>query len=156
MKAKDGVVDRLNAILTIDLTAINQYFIQSEMVRNWGFLRMAEHLRESSMDEMRDAQKLVRHILYLEGLPNLQRLGSVQIGESVEENLQLDLASEMLALETLSEAIAHCEQAGDFGTREILEDMVREEEEHVDWLETQQETIRQVGISHYLAQNMRE
>ncbi len=156
MKAKDGVVDRLNAVLTIDLTAINQYFIQSEMVRNWGFLRMAEHLRESSMDEMRDAQKLVRHILYLEGLPNLQRLGSVQIGESVEENLQLDLASEMLALETLSEAIAHCEQAGDFGTREILEDMVREEEEHVDWLETQQETIRQVGISHYLAQNMRE
>ncbi len=156
MKAKDGVVDRLNAILTIDLTAINQYFIQSEMVRNWGFLRMAEHLRESSMDEMRDAQKLVRHILYLEGLPNLQRLGSVQIGESVEENLQLDLASEMLALETLSEAIAHCEQVGDFGTREILEDMIREEEEHVDWLETQQETIRQVGISHYLAQNIRD
>ena len=156
MKAKDGVVDRLNGILTIDLTAINQYFIQSEMVRNWGFLRMAEHLRESSMDEMRDTQKLVRHILYLEGLPNLQRLGSVQIGESVEENLQLDLASEMLALETLSEAVAHCEQVGDFGTREILEDMIREEEEHVDWLETQQETIRQVGISHYLAQNIRD
>ncbi len=156
MKAREGIVDRLNELLTIDLTAINQYFIQSEMVRNWGFLRTAEKMREASMDEMRDAQKLVRHILYLEGLPNLQRLGPIKIGESVEENLQLDLESEMSALETLAEAIAHCEQVGDFGTREILEDMVREEEEHVDWLETQQETIRQVGTEHYLAQNIRE
>ncbi len=156
MRAKEGVVDRLNAILTIDLTAINQYFVQSEMVRNWGFQRTAEHLREASMGEMRDAQRIVRHILYLEGLPNLQRLGSVKIGESVEENLQLDLEAEVAALETLSEAIAHCEQVGDFGTREILEEMVRDEEEHVDWLETQQETIRQVGIEHYLAQNIRD
>ena len=156
MRAKEGVVDRLNAILTIDLTAINQYFVQSEMVRNWGFERSAEKLREASMDEMRDAQKLVRHILYLEGLPNLQRLGPIKIGESVAENLQLDLETEVSALETLAETITHCEQVGDFGTREILEDMVREEEEHVDWLETQQETIRQVGIEHYLAQNIRE
>ena len=156
MKAREGIVDRLNELLTIDLTAINQYFIQSEIVRNWGFLRTAEKMREASMDEMRDAQKLVRHILYLEGLPNLQRLGPIKIGESVEENLQLDLESEMSALETLAEAIAHCEQVGDFGTREILEDMVREEEEHVDWLETQQEIIRQVGTEHYLAQNIRE
>ena len=156
MKAREGVVDRLNAILTIDLTAINQYFVQSEMVRNWGFQRTAERLREVSMDEMRDAQRLVQHILYLEGLPNLQRLGSIKVGESVAENLQLDLDSEVSALETLAEVIAHCEQVGDFGTREILEDMVREEEEHVDWLETQQETIRQVGIEHYLAQNIRE
>ena len=156
MKARDGVVDRLNTILTIDLTAINQYFVQSEMVRNWGFQRTAEKLREVSMGEMRDAQTIVRHILYLEGLPNLQRLGQIRIGESVEENLQVDLESEMAVLETLSEAIAHCERVGDFGTREMLEDMVREEEEHIDWLETQQETIRQVGIEHYLAQNIRE
>ena len=156
MKAREGVVDRLNELLTIDLTAINQYFVQSEMVRNWGFERTAEKLRDLSMDEMRDAQKLVRHVLYLEGLPNLQRLGPIKIGESVAENLQLDLESEMSALETLAEAIAHCEQVGDFGTREILEDMVREEEEHVDWLETQQEIIRQVGTEHYLAQNIRE
>ena len=156
MKAREGVIDRLNAILTIDLTAINQYFVQSEMVRNWGFQRTAEKLRDVSMDEMRDAQRLVRHILYLEGLPNLQRLGSIRVSESVAENLQLALDSEMSALETLAEAIAHCEQVGDFGTREILEDMVREEEEHVDWLETQQETIRQVGIEHYLAQHIRE
>ena len=156
MKAKEGVVERLNTILTIDLTAINQYFLQSEMVRNWGFLRTADKLREVSLDEMRDAQTLVRHILYLEGLPNVQRLGAVKIGESVEENLGLGLEAEKAALETLTEAIVHCERVGDFGTREILEDMVREEEEHVDWLETQQETIRQVGIEHYLAQNIRE
>ena len=156
MRAKEGVVDRLNAILTIDLTAINQYFVQSEMVRNWGFHRTADHLRESSFGEMRDAQTIVRHILYLEGLPNLQRMGAVKVGESVEENLQLDLESEVEALETLSEAIAHCEQVGDFGTREILEEMVRDEEAHIDWLETQQETIRQIGIEHYLAQNIRE
>ena len=156
MRAKEGVIDRLNAILTIDLTAINQYFVQSEMVRNWGFQRTAEHLRESSFGEMRDAQQLVRHILYLDGLPNLQRMGQIKVGESVEENLQLDLESEIEALEALTEAIAHCEQVGDFGTREILEEMVRDEEEHVDWLETQQETIRQIGIEHYLAQNVRE
>ena len=156
MKAKEGVVERLNAILTVDLTAINQYFVQSEMARNWGFARIAEKFREFSMGEMRDAQAIVRHILYLDGLPNLQRLGAVKIGESVEENLRLDLASETDALETLTEAVAHCERVGDVGTREILEDIVRDEEEHVDWLETQIETIRQVGVENYLAQNMRE
>ena len=156
MKAKEGVVERLNAILTVDLTAINQYFVQSEMARNWGFARIAEKFRDFSMGEMRDAQAIVRHVLYLDGLPNLQRLGAVKIGESVEENLRLDLASETDALEALTEAVAHCERVGDVGTREMLEDMVRDEEEHVDWLETQIETIRQVGVENYLAQNMRE
>ena len=156
MKAKEGVVERLNAILTVDLTAINQYFVQAEMARNWGFARVAEKFREFSMGEMRDAQAIVRRILYLDGLPNLQRLGAVKVGESVEEDLQLDLASETEALETITEAVAHCERVGDVGTREMLEDMAREEEEHVDWLETQIETIRQVGVEHYLAQNMRE
>ena len=156
MKAKEGVVERLNAILTVDLTAINQYFVQAEMARNWGFARVAEKFREFSMGEMRDAQAIVRRILYLDGLPNLQRLGAVKVGESVEEDLQLDLASETEALETITEAVAHCERVGDVGTREMLEDMAREEEEHVDWLETQIETIRQVGVERYLAQNMRE
>ena len=156
MKAKEGVVERLNAILTVDLTAINQYFVQAEMARNWGFARVAEKFREFSMGEMRDAQAIVRRILYLDGLPNLQRLGAVKVGESVEEDLQLDLASETEALETIEEAVAHCERVGDVGTREMLEDMAREEEEHVDWLETQIETIRQVGVERYLAQNMRE
>ena len=156
MKAKEGVVERLNAILTADLTAINQYFVQAEMARNWGFARIAEQFREFSMGEMRDAQAVVRRVLYLEGLPNLQRLGAVKVGESVEENLHLDLASESEVIEMLTEAVAHCERVGDVGTREMLEDMARDEEEHVDWLETQIETIRQVGVEHYLAQSIRE
>lgn len=156
MQAKEGVVERLNAILTIDLTAINQYFIHSEMARNWGFERTAEHLRELSLGEMRDAQSVVRHILFLEGLPNLQRLGQVKVGESIAEDLQLDLAMEMETVDALREAIAHCESVGDYGTREMLEDMLHDEESHVDWLETQHELIRQVGAEHYLAQNIRE
>ncbi len=156
MQAKEGVIDRLNGILTNDLTAINQYFVQSEIVRNWGFQRVAEKLKDLSMGEMKDAQTVMRHILYLEGLPNVQRIGQVKIGLSVHEDLQLDLETEVAALEMLSEAVAHCERVGDFGTRELLEDMVRDEEEHVDWFETQMETIKQVGIEHYLAQNIRD
>ncbi len=156
MQAKEGVIDRLNGILTNDLTAINQYFVQAEMVRNWGFQRVAEKLKDLSMGEMRDAQTLMRHILYLEGLPNVQRLGQIKIGQSVHEDLQVDLETEVTALEMLSEAVAHCERVGDFGTRELLEDMVRDEEEHIDWIETQMETISQVGIEHYLAQNIRD
>ena len=156
MRAKDGVVERLNAVLTIDLTAINQYFAQSEIVRNWGFPRVAEKFYEMSLGEMKDAQKIIRHILFLDGLPNVQRMGQVRIGESVEEDLRLDLDAEIGALEALSEAAAHCETVGDFGTRELLEGMIREEEEHIDWIETQLETIRQVGVEHYLAQSMRD
>ncbi len=156
MQAKEGVLDRLNAVLMNDLTAINQYFAQSEIVRNWGFESAAEKLRELSLGEMRDAQRVIRHILFLEGLPNLQRLGQIKIGETVEENLRLDLESERQALETLSEAIAHCERVGEFGARKILEEMLRDEEEHIDWIETQLELIRQVGPEHYLAQSIRE
>ena len=156
MQAKEGVIDRLNAVLTNDLTAIHQYFAQAEIVRNWGFQRVAEKLNDLSMDEMRDAQKLMRQILYLEGLPNVQRLGQIKIGQSVHEDLQVDLDTEVAALETLREAVAHCQRVGDVGTRELLEDMVRDEEEHIDWFETQMETIKQVGIEHYLAQNIRD
>jgi bacterioferritin len=154
MKPKEGVVDRLNEILTIDLTAVNQYFVQAEMVRNWGFERLFKELRELSFGEMKDSQTLVRHILYLEGLPNLQRLGNVKVGESVEEDLRLDLESEVAAVNALAEAIRHCTEVGDFTTRDILEEMIRDEEEHVDWLETQLETIAQVGIANYLAQQI--
>lgn len=156
MQAKEGVVERLNAILTIDLTAINQYFIHSEMARNWGFQRVADHLRELSMGEMQDAQNVVRHILFLGGLPNLQRLGQVKVGESIVEDLELDLTMELETVDALREAIAHCESVGDYGTREMLDDMLSDEETHVDWLETQHELIRQVGVEHYLAQNIRE
>ena len=156
MQAKEGVVEKLNAILTIDLTAINQYFIHSEMARNWGFQRVADHLRELSMGEMQDAQNVVRHILFLGGLPNLQRLGQVKVGESIVEDLELDLTMELETVDALREAIAHCESVGDYGTREMLDDMLSDEETHVDWLETQHELIRQVGVEHYLAQNIRE
>ena len=155
MKAKDGVVERLNNILTIDLTAINQYFVQAEMCKNWGFERIYEHFRSSSMEEMQDAQHLIRHILYLEGVPNLQRLNQVMVGESVQEDLDLDLQAERAAVETLTEAIAHCASVGDFTTRSILEQMVRSEEEHIDWLETQLETINIIGIDLYLNQQIR-
>ena len=156
MQAKEGVVEKLNTILTIDLTAINQYFIHSEMARNWGFQRVADHLRELSMGEMQYAQNVVRHILFLGGLPNLQRLGQVKVGESIVEDLELDLTMELETVDALREAIAHCESVGDYGTREMLDDMLSDEETHVDWLETQHELIRQVGAEHYLAQNIRE
>ena len=157
MKAKAGVVDRLNKILTIDLTAINQYFVQAEMCKNWGFNRMAHSLRSVSFDEMKDSQHLIEHILYLEGVvANLQRLNQVKVGESVLEDLQLDLESEKEAVEVLTEAITHCVQVEDYTTRSLLEGMVRSEEEHIDWLETQLETINIVGLELYLNQQIHE
>jgi bacterioferritin len=156
MKAKEGVLDRLNTILTNDLTAINQYFLQAEMIDNWGYDRLHHKIYEISIDEMKDAKRIIQHILYLEGLPNMQRLGPVRAGETALEHLQLDLELEQQNVTTLTEAIAHCAQVGDFTTRGILEDMVREEEEHIDWLETQLETARQIGTENYLAQQIKE
>jgi bacterioferritin len=155
VKAKEGVVERLNTILTNELTAINQYFIHAEMCRNWGYERLYEKLRAFSIDEMKDAQRVIEHILYLEGVPNLQRLGTVQVGENTAEHLQLDASQEQEAVVVFGEAITHCAQVGDFTTRGILEEMVRDEEEHLDWLETQAETIRQIGVENYLAQQLR-
>ena len=154
MKAKEGVVERLNNILTIELTAINQYFIHSEMANNWGFPGVGNLFRSNSMSEMEDAQHLIRHILYLEGLPNLQRLNEVQVGESIKEDLELNLEAEKGAVEALAEAITHCASVGDYTTRNILEGMIREEEEHVDTLETQLEIINHVGIELYLNQQI--
>ena len=154
MQAKEGVVERLNNLLTVELTAINQYFIHSEMASNWGFQRVAHLFRSNSMSEMEDAQHLIRHILYLEGLPNLQRLNQIQVGESVKEDLELNLESEKGAVDTLAEAIAHCASVGDFTTRSILEGMIREEEEHIDTLETQLEIINQIGVELYLNQQI--
>ncbi len=156
MRAKEGVVERLNNILTIDLTAINQYFIHSEMCKNWGFNRMAHSLRSNSFEEMKDAQNLIQHVLYLEGIPNLQRLNQVKVGESVLEDLQLDLQSEKEAVEILTEAITHCVRVEDYTTRGLLEGMVRSEEEHIDWLETQLETINTIGLELYLNQQIHE
>jgi bacterioferritin len=154
MQAKPGVIERLNNILTIELTAVNQYFLQAEMCRNWGYERLYEKLRDLSMGEMKDAQEMVRYILFLEGVPNLQRLNDVRVGESVLEHLQLNVDSELNILNVLTEAISHCQGVEDYATRGMLEMMARDEQEHVDWLETQLESIRQIGIENYLSQQL--
>ena len=155
MKAKEGVVERLNNLLTIELTAINQYFIHSEMANNWGFPGVGNLFRANSMSEMEDAQHLIRHILYLEGLPNLQRLNELQVGESIREDLELNLEAEKNAVDVLAEGITHCASVGDYTTRSILEGMIREEEEHVDRLETELEVINTIGIDLYLNRQIR-
>ena len=154
MQAKDGVIDHLNNLLTIELTAINQYFIQAEMCKNWGLERLYKRFRAVSMEEMEDAQHLIQHILYLEGVPNLQRLNQVMVGETVMEDFELDLQAELNAVEALRAAIAHCEQVQDYTTRNIFTEMIRSEEEHVDWLETQLETVKLIGIELYLNQQI--
>jgi bacterioferritin len=154
MKAKKGVVDFLNKILTNELTAINQYFLHGEMCGNWGYELLHNEIRKHAIDEMKHAEQIIEHILYLEGFPNLQRLGTLNIGEKVPEQLKSDLALEREAVILLTEAIAHCANVGDFTTRSKLEGIVASEEEHVDWIETQLETIKQVGVENYLAQHM--
>jgi len=154
MKAKKGVVDFLNKILTNELTAINQYFLHAEMCGNWGYEQLHNEIRKHAIDEMNHAEELIEHILYLEGFPNLQRLGTLKIGESVPEQLKSDLALEGEAIKLLTEAITHCAGVGDYTTRAKLETVVKSEEEHVDWIETQLETIKQVGVENYLAQHI--
>lgn len=156
MQAKPGVIERLNTILTIELTAINQYFVQAEMCRNWGYERLYEKFRNSSMEEMKDTPAIISHILYLEGVPNMQRLNQVRVGENVLEHLQLDLQLEMEVVEALGEAITHCTNVGDYTTRGMFETMIASEEEHVDWIENQLEAINQIGIELYLSQQLKE
>jgi bacterioferritin len=154
MQGDDDIIELLNEVLTGELTAINQYFLHAKMCDNWGYKRLGEKVRDESIEEMKHAEALVERILYLEGVPNLQRLGTLRIGETVLEQLQSDLAVEQDALERLRDGIALCLTKGDHGSRELLESILTDEEEHVDWLETQLETIRQIGIEHYLAQHL--
>ena len=156
MKAKEGVVDFLNKLLTNELTAINQYFIHGEMCENWGYDRLYHKVREHAIDEMKHAEEVIEHILYLEGLPNMQRLGAISVGETVSEQFKVDLKLEMENVALLREAITHCAKVGDYTTRHKLEDIVKSEEEHVDWLETQQETIKQVGLENYLSEQIKK
>ena len=156
MKAKEGVVEYLNAILTNELTAINQYFLHAEMCENWGYKRLYHKIRAESIDEMKHAEELIEHILYLEGVPNVQRLHPIEIGETVLEQLELDLKREQSAVTLLNEAIGHCAKVGDNATRDKLEDMLESEEGHVDFIETQLETIKQIGIQHYLSQQIKD
>ncbi len=154
MRGNETVIELLNDVLTAELTAINQYFIDAKMCANWGYKRLADHIRKDSIDEMGDAEKLIDRILYLEGMPNLQRLGSVRVGESVPEKLALALTLETDAIDRLNRGIPVCMEHGDHGSRELLELILAGEEEHADWLETQLGLLAQVGEAHYLAQQI--
>jgi bacterioferritin len=155
MHGNEQVIELLNEVLTAELTAVNQYFLDAKMLSNWGYERLGEKFREESIDEMKDADELVERILYLEGMPNLQRLDTVRVGETAPEKLSLALELEVAAIERLNNGIALCVTNGDNGSRELLEGILEGEEEHADWLESQLELIRQVGEAHYLAQQIR-
>ncbi|MBI4401312.1 MAG: bacterioferritin [Nitrospirae bacterium] len=156
MKAKEGVIDLLNKILTAELTAINQFFVHGKMCENWGYERLHHKIRARSFDEMKDAEELIDHILYLEGVPNMQRLGTVHVGETVPEQFKADLKAEQDMVKLLTEAIGHCAKVGDYTTRHKLEDMVKDEEEHINWIETQLDTIKQVGLENYLSEQIKK
>ena len=156
MRRDNNIVELLNDVLTSELTSINQYFVDAKMLANWGYERLAEKLRDESISDMKDADELIGRILFLEGVPNLQRLGTLQVGEDVAEKLQAALSLEYESIERLNNGIAACVAAGDNGTRELLDDILEEEEEFTGWLETQHELIRQVGDAHYLAQQIHD
>lgn len=149
MKGDAQVIAYLNRCLVNELTAINQYFLHARMFKNWGLNKLNEHEYHESIDEMKHADMLIERILFLEGLPNLQDLNKIYIGENVEEILRCDLRLEQQAHPDLKAAIAHSEQVGDYGSRELFEKILASEEEHIDWLETQLELIQRIGLQNY-------
>ena len=157
MKALDPkIIDTLNDVLCAELTAINQYFLHAEMCADWGYERLYKYVRKESIDEMKHAEKIIERILFLNGVPNVQKMGKVRIGETVLEQLESDLALEHAAIPRLNAGIALCAELGDNGTRHLLEEILESEEEHVDWLEAQLDQISQVGIQNYLSQQVKE
>lgn len=156
MKGHAAILDLLNAVLTAELTAINEYFIHAKMCRNWGYLRLADYVKKESIDEMKHADRIIERILYLEGIPNLQRLNKVNVGESVGEQFRLDLALEIEALARLNDGLKLCRDHNDHGTEALLRDILVSEEEHADWLETQLGLIAQIGEANYLAQQIND
>jgi bacterioferritin len=156
MKGDARVVDLLNEVLTNELTAINQYFLHARICENWGYDRLHHVFRQESIDEMKDADELIERILYLEGLPNVQRYNKVNVGESVQEMFRLDLDVERHAIGVLNRGIALCREAGDNGSAELLEDILEGEEEHANWLEAQLIAMDQVGVQNYLAEQLKK
>ena len=155
MKGDGKIIDILNEVLTAELTAINQYFVHGEMCDNWGYDRLHHAIRKHSIEEMKHAEEVIERLLFLEGIPNMQRLGKINIGEDVPEILKLDLALEMDAIPRLNKGVETCRDAGDNTTRMLIEEVLADEEEHVDWLEAQRDLIAQVGAQNYLAQQIR-
>jgi bacterioferritin len=156
MKGDPAVVDLLNEVLTNELTAVNQYFLHARMVENWGYERLYKKFRGESIDEMKDADELIERVLYLEGLPNLQRLGKINVGENVPEMFKVDYELEKNAIAVLNRGIELCRTKGDNGTAELLEDILEGEEEHANWIEAQLTAMQQVGVPGYLAEQLKD
>lgn len=156
MRGNERVVELLNELLTLELTAVNQYMVHMKMCEDWGYGVLAGKIKELAFDEMRDAEEIIGRVLFLEGVPNVQRLGTVRVGENVTEQLELMRETEMTVLEFLGRAVAVCMEEGDQASREFFAESLPEEEGHVDWLETQLEAIRQVGEENYLSQKLGE
>lgn len=154
MKGDKKVIEHLNAALGNELIAINQYFLHSRMYKDWGLKKLADKEYEESIDEMKHADILIERILFLEGLPNLQKLGQLKIGENTKEMLECDLALENQAIPDLRDGIEYCESVRDYVSRDLLQSILDSEEEHVDWLETQLQLIERVGIQNYEAEQM--
>ncbi len=150
MKGNQQVIDALNKVLTKELTAINQYFLHARMLQDWGLEKIGQLEYKASIDEMKHADELIKRILFLEGLPNLQKLERIRIGQNVKEIIECDLAVENEALPVLKEAIELCEKVQDFASRELFTEILESEEEHIDWLETQQGLIEKIGVENYM------
>jgi bacterioferritin len=154
MQGDAEIIEVLNEVLTAELTAVNQYFLHGKLCGNWGYDRLAEHSRHESIDEMKHAERITDRIIYLEGFPNYQRYFPLRIGETVPEQFEADLALEVEAIDRLNRGIELAVAKSDNGTRELFADILVGEEEHVDWIETQLEAIRQIGLENYLAQQL--
>lgn len=156
MRADAEMIEYLNEVLTAELTAINQYFMHAKLCEHWGYQRLADKARHASIDEMKDAEHIIDRILYLEGVPNLQRLGPVLVGETVPEQFDIDAETERAAVERYNRGIALAVAKGDNGTRDLLEETLVDEEEHLDWTETQQRLIGEIGLPNYLAMQLHD